>query len=173
MSDDLYERSEMDIVNGAEFVLFKVGGKTYKASPLTISRADEWLSKADTAAALGIPVDAAAERLNALQLSHAKAVMGKPDAEPVAEPVDIEALKQQMDEARAAWRTALRQWLDAMRECISAYDEKLKIDELVQGALTDGQVVSAFARLRYFNDPLAVQRLCTAAVLKAQRNALS
>jgi len=169
MSDDLYERSEMDIVNGTEIVLFKVSGKAYKTLPLPISRADEWLSKADEAAAFGIEVDVTAERVNTLQGEYARALTAKPEAETA----DLDAMKTRVDEARKVWRAALRQWLDAMRACIAEYDEKLKIDELEKGALTDGQIVSAFTRLRYFNDPLAVQRLCTAAVLRAQKAALT
>jgi len=166
MSDDLYERSETDIVNGAEFVLFKVGGKVYKAGPLTINRADEWLSKADAAAALGIPVDIVAERVNALTTDYAKAMRGEPEAA-------AKDLHERVESARTDWRSALRAYLDAMRECIAEYDDKLNMDELMDRGLTDGQVISAFSRLRHFNDPLAQQRLCIAAALKAQKNALS
>jgi hypothetical protein len=186
-----YTRTEKDIVDNTPIPLFQ-GGRTKKLIQvplLPIARVDAWLSEADKAMQLGAQVDALSGRVTGMEEERVKLVKkltparidlseGPGTPPPKGESyqevkAQLESIMAYLESASRACRERTREYLDGLLDCLASYDpERLDRQALIDGGITDEQIIAAFLRLRNLNDPLARTQSISAEMLKAQIDAL-
>jgi len=162
-----FERSEKDMIENAPIELFKTGGRQAWACRLRpAARVDEWIAKADEIIDLAGEVQRVAVRMLRLKDEY-DVICGHADAgDATADPM---AAYEAFRAARDIHRRRVREWIDAMIECLCEYDGQLNLDAIRAEGVTDEQILSAFQRMRFLSDPLAAQQTLTGLALKANQ----
>lgn len=201
--DSLYERTEQEMVENAAISLFKVGEKRYKTRLRNAASIDEWLDEAERVSDMALGVDFVSKQVGLLysewlinKAQHETAGempdeyslaqlherlpngplpdnTGGPDT-PTASKDDVDAAYARLQEMRSLARRKMREYMDAMFECVCSYSPAdLPREELRKNGISDEQIVTAFIRLRYLSDPLAAQQRVTAGMLRARPELLA